>query len=271
MTMGTMGGSVAVPRQARDDRWVRVAGCDVAVLRFGRGEPTLVLHGFEPFHDGSAFLAALAERVEVIAPDHPGYGASSTPPWLDNIQDLVFFYREFVAALGFERVNVIGHGLGGWIALELALRSTVVRSLVLIASAGFVVPGIDGIDTFLCTAEQLHRAGFADAALAEATLTPSSEHAVELQLKNGLCNALLGWQPRFHDPQLRKWIHQLDLPTLVLWGANDRIFPLAYGVELAHAIRGARLTVLESCGYASPVERPADLAAATLAFLEETV
>ncbi len=273
MSHGAVGGSVAIPRQARDDEGgrgtVRVAGCEVSVLRFGRGTPTLVLHGFEPFDDASPFLGALAEHVEVIAPDHPGYGASSTPPWLDTIQDLVFFYREFVAALGFERVNVVGHGLGGWIALELAMRSAVVRSLVLIDSAGMVVKGVDGIDTFMCTAEQLHRAGFADPALAEASMVPASERAVELQLKNGLSNALLGWQPRFHDPHLRKWIHQLDVPTLVLWGADDRIFPPAYGAELSRLIDGARLTVFDDCGYAAPIERPADIAAAVGAFLEE--
>jgi len=248
---------------------VSVQGCDVSLLRFGRGTPTLVLHGFEPFNDTSPFLAALAEHVEVIAPDHPGFGNSSTPPWLDNIDDVAFFYREFVATLGFERVNVIGHGLGGWIALELAMRTPFAQSLVLIDSAGVVVPGIDGIDTFLCTAEQLHAAGFVDPAVAEATAPPSSERTVELQLKNGLCSALLAWKPRFHNPHLRKWIHQINVPTLVLWGAQDRIFPQAYGKELARVIRDARLKVIENCGYAAPVERPAECAAAVTAFLEE--
>ena len=98
-----------------------VAGVRTHLLRGGRGAPLLVLppefasNRWFPYHD------ALAARFQVFAPDHPGFGDSERPEWLDGIDDLVFHYVDLLDTLGLERVSIIGTSLGGWIAAELAV------------------------------------------------------------------------------------------------------------------------------------------------------
>src|SRR5208282_4052770 len=98
------------PRQSFET----IAGCKVNLRRAGRGEPLLFLHGAQGVPGWLPFMAALARRFEVIVPEHPGFGSSDTPDWLDNVADLAFFYLDFMAALGLKRVNLVGTSLGGW-------------------------------------------------------------------------------------------------------------------------------------------------------------
>jgi pimeloyl-ACP methyl ester carboxylesterase len=79
----------------------------------------------------------LAQRFDVIVPDHPGFGGSEAPTWIDDISDLAYCYRDAIEVLGLPGVHIVGQSLGGWIALEMAVRSTQgLRSLTLISPAG---------------------------------------------------------------------------------------------------------------------------------------
>jgi len=127
-----------------------VEGTEVSVMRGGSGPPLLFLHGGDAFTEWQPFMAELATRFEVIVPDHPGFGRSETPPWLDSIGDLAHFYRAFIEALALRDVILAGHDLGGWIACELALRDArELRSLVLVDAAGLPLAE-DGLDP-LCS------------------------------------------------------------------------------------------------------------------------
>jgi pimeloyl-ACP methyl ester carboxylesterase len=249
-------------------RTVTVRGCRTSYVRGGSGPTLVFLHGFDAFTHWEPFMAGLAASYDVIVPDHPGYGESDIPSWLDGIHDLAFFYREFLATLGLAQVHVVGGGIGGWIALELAVRDTrAIASLTLIDAAGVRADGVDGIDVFLCTPEEVRRQSYVDPQLAERAATPNDERGFELSLKSGLTTARIGWQPRFFDPLLMKWLHQVDVPTLVLWGEDDAIFPLDHGRVLAHLIPGAKLIALPACGHLPHLEKPDDVVAAITAFL----
>jgi pimeloyl-ACP methyl ester carboxylesterase len=78
--------------------------------------------------------------------------------------------------------------------------------------------------------------------------------------------ARLAWTPRFYDPQLAKWLHRLHLPTLVVWGADDAIFPAGQAAAFAGAIAGARTVVIPATGHLPHLESPAAFAAAVNAF-----
>ena len=122
---------------------VRVADCSVNVMRGGKGPPLLFLHGAGGAGVWLPFMAALSERYEVIVPDHPGFGRSDTPDWLDQLSDLAYFYLDFIEALGLDQVHLVGHSLGGWIAAEIAVRSTRrLRTLTLVGAAGVHVNGV---------------------------------------------------------------------------------------------------------------------------------
>jgi pimeloyl-ACP methyl ester carboxylesterase len=241
-------------------------GCATSYLRGGTGAPLLFLHGLEDLREPRPFMETLAARFDVIVPDHPGYGRSETPSWLDGINDLAYFYLDFIKALGLRDVHLVGHSLGGWIACELAVRAThALRSLTLVDSAGLRVLGVDGIDTFLCSPEELQRNLYADPRRAETR--PLDDDALDAQLRAAVMTARLAWDPRFYGRDLGKWLHRIDVPTLVLWGADDRVFPVAYADAFARAIPAAQVEILSACGHLPHLERPDAFAERVAAFI----
>jgi pimeloyl-ACP methyl ester carboxylesterase len=241
-----------------------IEGVQVSVRRGGSGPTLLFLHGNDAFAAWQPFMTQLAEHFDVIVPDHPGFGVSDTPKWLDSIGDLAHFYRAFIEALGLTNVILAGNDLGGWIAAELALRDTKdLRALILVDAAGLPLAA-DGIDTFMCSPDELRRASYVDAARG-----PELDDALRSQLaKNALMTARLAWTPRFYDPQLAKWLHRLRIPTLVVWGAADEIFPVAHAAAFSSTIPGARTAVIPNAGHLPHVEAPAAFAAAVTAFID---
>jgi pimeloyl-ACP methyl ester carboxylesterase len=234
-----------------------VAGCATHVLRGGDGPPLVYLHGARGGGVWHPFMERLARRFEVIAPEHPGFGRSDTPDWFDNIHDVAYFYLSLMRELGLRDAHLVGSSLGGWIAAEVAVRSTErLASLALIGSAGIQVKGVPRPDTFLWTEEEAARNLFHDPALAERALAGEPDEAeVERRLKNRFAVARLAWAPRFFDPHLSKWLHRIDVPTLVLWGREDRLIPPAHAERFAALIPGARLELFENCGHLPQIER----------------
>ncbi len=100
---------------------VKVAGTELYVLQGGSGTPILVLHGVEGFEGWLAFYDALAEQATVYAPSHPGYGQTPCPDWLETIAHQAVFYHWFLQQQAFAPVDVVGIGLGGWIAAQMAV------------------------------------------------------------------------------------------------------------------------------------------------------
>ena len=200
--------------------FVEVDGCRVNLRRGGGGQPLLYLHGASGAPVIMPFMERLAERFEVLVPEHPGYGLSDEPGWLENIHDAAYFYLDFLEQLRLENVVVVGSSMGGWMAMELAVRDTSrLASLVLVAPAGISAPGVQPADIFLMSAEELVRNLFFDQRLAEARLAePLTPEALDIALKNKHTTARLAWEPRLHDPFLPKWLHRIDVPVKIKIG-----------------------------------------------------
>src|SRR5450631_4417305 len=98
---------------------ISVNGCNIALMRGGAGAPMLILHGAGGAGAWLPFMAALAEKFDVIVPEHPSFVASDTPDWLDTIHDLAYFYLDVLDQLDLANVHLVGLSLGGWIAAEL--------------------------------------------------------------------------------------------------------------------------------------------------------
>jgi pimeloyl-ACP methyl ester carboxylesterase len=144
---------------------IDVRGCKLHVRRSGRGEPLLFLHGAQGLSDREPGLDALAREFDVIAPDHPGFGRSESSELIDDVGDLAFFYLDLIDALGLDQVHVVGQCIGGWVALEMAVRSTEqLKSLVLVNSAGILVKGVPRADMFICSQDELQKLLFANGA-----------------------------------------------------------------------------------------------------------
>ena len=160
--------------------------------------------------------------------------------------------------------------LGGWIAAELAARNTRrLASLTLVCSAGIHVKGVPQVDTFLLSDEQQVRAMYDDQKFADETLKRLQEPGLEdVLLKNRATTAKLIWQPRAYDPHLAKWLHRIDVPTLLLWGANDKLFPKDYAFAFQKLIPGSSVAVIPDCGHIPQVEQRQAFVKALEGFLE---
>ena len=235
---------------------IEVNGATISYRRGGAGTPLLFLHGASGLDGWTPWMERLAAAHDLIVPDHPGWGRSDMPEWFDNVHDLAYFYLDFIDALGLDRVHLVGNSIGGWIACEMAIRSTArLTTLALVAPAGLRVAGVQRFDIFLASREALTRAIFHDPALAEQLLaTPPAGETIDVYLRNRYATARVGWQPRLYDPHLAKWLHRIDIPTLVVWGENDRIFPLAMQAEFLRLIPGAQAATIPQCGHLPHIE-----------------
>ena len=100
---------------------IDIDGCKLVVRSTGKGQPLLWLHGTDGLSEWPVILDRLAERYEVIAPDHPGFGESTIPGWMDDVSDLAYLYLDLMKRLDLKAARVVGHSLGGWIGLEMAV------------------------------------------------------------------------------------------------------------------------------------------------------
>ena len=237
---------------------VAIRGCNIKLMRGGSGPPLLFLHGAGGAGAWLPVMQALAQKFDVLVPEHPGFGESDTPDWLDTIHDLAYFYLDFLDELGLDDVHLVGVSLGGWLAAEIAVRNTSrLASLTLASAAGLYVNGVEQIDTFLLTDEQRIRAFFHDQTCADEMIARQRPELEDVAMKNRVATAKLTWQPRGHDPHLAKWLHRIDVPTLLIWGADDRLFPQQHAAAYREHIPGAKAVIIPECGHVAHVEKAA--------------
>ena len=125
-----------------DPQRLQVGDLEVAYRRSGSGEPVVFLHGAGGTRMWLPFYERLSETVDLIAPEHPGFGDTEFPDWLDGFDDVVLHYRDFLDELALDRVHLVGFSLGGWIAADLAIfYPERLKSLTLISPAGLHVAG----------------------------------------------------------------------------------------------------------------------------------
>jgi pimeloyl-ACP methyl ester carboxylesterase len=250
---------------------VRIDDANISLRRAGKGPPLLFLHGAEGYSQWLPFFDALAERYELLVPEHPGFGASDDPPLIRSVADMALFYLDFLETLQLRDLHVVGHSLGGWIAAEMLIRDrSRARSLTLISSAGLRVEGVPSGDLFIWNREELLRNVFYNQAYADIALSlQPTEEQLDVILKNRFTATKLGWQPRWFNPDLEKWLHRLKLPALVIWGAEDKIMPAAYATRWHERMPNARLVMIEKCGHVPQVEKLAETIGPLNDFLAE--
>jgi pimeloyl-ACP methyl ester carboxylesterase len=249
---------------------LRVGDVAIKLHRAGRGPTVLFLHGVGGVPQWLSFFDALAERYEVLVPEHPGFGGSDDPPWIHSISDLAMFYLDLVEEAGLNRIHLIGNSLGGWLAAEILIRDrSRFRSLVQLAPAGIRVKGVPCGDTFIWGPEEAVRNLYHDQSFADRVLSQTPDEAqMDVMLRNRFTVAKLGWQPRWFNPDLEKWLHRIKLPALVVWGDDDKIMPPAYAALWHERLPDARLVMLEGCGHLPHVEQAPLVARHVLDFLE---
>lgn len=229
---------------------LELRGTRFRVLRGGSGPPLMFLHGASGHTGWLPFLEALSQRFDVIAPEHPGFGTSDDPPWLDKPADLAYHTLDLIEHLGLDRVHLIGTSLGGWISAELAVRNTSrLASLTLVCAVGVTPKGEPMADMFRMSAEENARRFYFDPERVRRRLEGLAKADPRVLVRNRATVVRLSY-PAFVNPDLAKWLHRIDVPTLLVWGENDGLVPPSFAEGYRAGIPGASLVTIPQAGHA---------------------
>ena len=269
-----------MPTPLTDERVTTAVG-KVQVQRGGAGSPVVYLHSALGEAAGLALLEDLADDHDAVAPLFPGFGESEGIEQIEDMEDAVFHVLDVFDQLDLDAPAVIGLSLGGWMAAEVATRYPErVSALVLVNAVGLYLPEAPVPDIFGKTPSELAGMMFADQshpvaqmmnALAARLDEPSGWGDLPFELfaptlKSMAATAKLGWDPYLHDPKLRKRLHRVTAPTLVVHGEQDAFVVRGHSEAYADGIPGARIVDLPG-GHLLPLEQPERLAAAVREFV----
>ena len=244
--------SSTLPSGERIERTIPVQGIETHLFEAGSASapPALFLHGA---HSGNLWLdyhRALAEHFHVFAPDLPGFGLTGRPDWMRDITDYVLYLQDLLQALGLKKPLIIGHSLGGWMAAELAVwYPELIGKLVLCNAAGLRVKGSPMANLFALNPQEALALCFENSNAA-APLIPA-EPSIDFfmtQYRENISLALLMWNPNY-DPRLERRLARITCPTLIIWGANDRLIPPVYGETWHKSIPGSTLVSMPGTGH----------------------
>jgi pimeloyl-ACP methyl ester carboxylesterase len=267
----------------------------------GDGPPVLLLHGWGAswylWQETMTVLAAAGYRA--IAPDHIGCGGSSKPLLLYSARDYGVYLDAFTDALGLDKFVLVGHSLGGLLAMAYAIRHrqrvqrlvvvgpafnilrqlTPTRAHVLFWLAGLPLLGEIGLALMPARVLRavlsrpwggLYRPDRLPVEFLDRMAADLCEHATPL-----VCNTLfclfLGALPglrRFGDADVYARLGQVDMPTLVVWGEHDALLRPAAFADLAAHLPQATTCVLADAGHTPPVEAPQQFLRALMQFME---
>jgi pimeloyl-ACP methyl ester carboxylesterase len=253
-------------------RSTTVFGRTIKYYDVGSGPPLLLIHGIGGDADEWVFcLEPFSASHRVIALDLLGFGRSDKPLIDYHIAGFVEVVDQFLQALKLERAAILGESLGGWIASAFALEFPhIVEKLVLIDAAG-VWDNLRGLPIDVRVSTRAHPREifqflFHDKRLAVDWLIDLS---YQLHLERGdgyTIDSILRSQESGRE-RLDEVIGKLDVPTLIVWGEQDRMLPLEIGQNLHRLIPNSQLEVIPECGHLPMLEKPAELAARVVKFL----
>jgi pimeloyl-ACP methyl ester carboxylesterase len=250
-----------------------ISGIELEVMRRGSGRQILMMHGFQTIEPNAPFLELLARHGEVVAPSSPGFGNSPRPKDFDTVYDLAHLYLELLDTLPGDKVTLIGFSFGGWLAAEVAAAcSHRLDKLVLVDPVGIKISDRetpDILDVFEKSPDEVRRRSWHDPDRFAPDFNAMSDEALVVYARNREALCLYAWHPYMYNPQLPRWLGKIKAPTLLLWGASDRVVTPDYGRAYARLIPGSRFELIERAGHHPEIEQPEAFVGRVSRFLEE--
>lgn len=249
-----------------------LAGIEIELFEGGSGRPLLFLHGAQGFSPEQPYVARLAQGRRLIAPSHPGFGASGLPLWLDSIDDIAHLYLELMDRKRLDPVDIVGCSLGGWLAAEIATKIPErISKLVLVGPIGVKLGPADRLDIpdiFAMSQDKVARLTYHDVEKGKPDLARMSDEQLTTLARNRETTALLTWEPWMHNPKLRHRLHRVSAPTLFVRGASDGLVSQSYIDGYAQLIPGARIMTIAAAGHAPQLEQPEEFSRVMFNFLD---
>jgi pimeloyl-ACP methyl ester carboxylesterase len=271
---------------------VTLHGREVAYLGAGDGPVLLLIHGMagtcENWHE---VIEPLARNHTVIAPDLPGHGVSAGGPGDYSLGNLAAGLRDLLLVLGHDRATLVGHSLGGGIAMQFAYQfPEMVDRLVLVSSGGLgleVSPvlraaALPGADLFIAaTASTGQKVGGAiGRGLSAIGMKPAADVAEVARGYASLSEpgrrkaflatlrSVVGTEGQRVSATDRFYLAE-EVPVLIVWGARDPIIPARHGEEAHASLPGSELEIFEGAGHMPQLEQPVHFIAVLERFLAE--
>jgi pimeloyl-ACP methyl ester carboxylesterase len=277
MSLSTLAAAEDLPPM----RSVDLFGQSIEYYDVGSGPAIVLLHvlGSSARNDWGACITRLAAHHRVLAPDQLGFGASAKPVIDYGIQTWVDFLGEFLRVEKVRDFTLAGESLGGWIAAQYAIQALGSHAsasaafqfpapirLVLVDAAGhrrlaegIAAGGHNGLS--LAGSKALLSAIFFDPARSTDEAA-RAQFAASMSKGDGWTIHSLVSNHGIVAESVDDQLGQITIPTLVIWGANDRLIPLEDGKDYAARIPGAKLVVVPECGHAPVIEKPEIVCAA---------
>jgi pimeloyl-ACP methyl ester carboxylesterase len=251
---------------------VMVSGLELELWTGGRGQTLLFLHPGSGFETDAPFLDLLACRYEVLAPSHPGFGATELPPGITTVDDLSYFYLDFLREHNLHDVILVGVSFGAWIAAEIATKcSDRLAALMLFDAVGAKFGDRttrEITDIFSLPLYEVDRLLYHDTALQHRDFSQCSDDTLQRLSRNNESLAVFAWAPTLYSPKLRQRLHRIDVPTHVVWGEHDQVVSTEYGRSFADAIAGATFEIIPDSGHYPHIEQPERFAGAVTSFID---
>lgn len=244
---------------------LQIDGQDVTLWRGGSGAPLVFLHDvLGPVWNG--LPDRLAKTRTVALPSLLGFPGSTYREDLDTMEDLAFWTLALLEQRGLRGADVVAEGYGGWIAAEVATRwPDAVGRLVLISPMGLRLATAPPKALFELRGPALRATLFADpdSALAQqhAPDMPPTMEEFEVKLTADRAAARFAWRPFLHNPKLPARLARVKSPTLVVWGAANRLLAPSYAEAWRKGIAGAEVEIVPEAGHMVGLERPEVVAA----------
>jgi pimeloyl-ACP methyl ester carboxylesterase len=275
-----------------DFRTAELHGHEIGYLGGGEGPVLLMIHGIAVSSEHwREVLEPLAHRHTVIAPDLPGHGMSVGGPGDYSLGNLATGLRDLLLSLGHERATLVGHSLGGGIAMQFAYQfPEMVERLVLVSSGGLgpeVSPvlraaALPGADLFIAaTASIGDRAGSAiGRGMAAVGIRPGADVTevargyaalAEPERRKAFLATLrsvVGTKGQRVSASDRLYLAE-QVPVLIVWGARDPIIPVRHGEEAHRSLPGSQIEIFEGAGHLPQLEQPGHFIAVLERFLTE--
>ena len=257
------------------DKTIEVFGQAIHYWDMGSGPVVVLVHGLgSRKEDWMPVLEPLAQKYRLLVPDQIGFGKSEKPLLDYSVQTYVDFLNEFLRQLKVEKTSLVGESLGGWIsalyAVELGggAHLTPVEKLVLVDAAGLKqdapIPNLN--PSSLAAMRGLMESVFYDTSwLNDDALRKTFTDKLSVH-DSYTVRSFLG-NPMIATERVDDRLAKIKTPTLVVWGKQDKLIPMAMGERYAAGIAGAKLVSFDKCGHVPPIEKTEEFLSAVTAFL----
>jgi pimeloyl-ACP methyl ester carboxylesterase len=228
-------------------------------------EPVVYLHGLGGAGKWEAYHMAMGTVAVTYAPQLPGWRDSRPPAGMGSVQAYAAFMLTFLDALGLDTVTLMGHSIGGWVALHMAVECPDrIARLILADPMGIEVPTAPPVNLATMDEETFATAVFGRLGLiatAQAygfgaeweNVRQGPEFERQWKGRELVVNLVQG---PCSDPELTRRVPSIEAETLLIWGRLDGLVPLSHGEALRAALPRARLEVIDRCGHLPMVEKP---------------